>query len=395
MRAETSSRQNEGRDQSASKSLLYVVTEDWFFRSHFLPMAAAAQADGYRVFVACRCGPARTDLEARGLTVLPLSGDRADVSVGSAWRELRAIDQAIRDHDIDITHYIALRPVLIGFVLSLVRRRNRSVYALTGRGFLGSATGLKARVARWALRVATPALFAGRRSWFLFENRDDPAFFGLSAERANVSILGGAGVDPEEWRPAPLPPPAPLRVAFVGRMLRIKGVADLVEAVALARGAGAPIELSLYGEPDPANPASLTEAQLKDWDRREGVSWRGRADDVAAVWAAHHVCVQPSLGGEGLPRALLEAAASGRAIIATDTPGCRDFVRPEIDGLLVAPGDPPAISEALARLAADRQLVERLAAAARRRIFDGFSQSDVQTAVTRIYQGLWTGRAIR
>lgn len=380
---------------AASKSLLFVVTEDWFFRSHFLPMADAAKEAGFRVFVACRCGDARSDLEARGLTVLPLDGRRSDTGLASLWSETMAISRIIRDHDINIAHFIALRPILVGFALATFPRRHRSVFALTGRGYLGGDKSLSSRTLRALLRLATPRLWAGNRSWFLFENRDDPAFLGLDPDRnPNLSILGGAGVDPGLWRPDPLPEGPTLRIAFVGRMLRIKGVADAVEALSLARREGADVELSLYGEPDPANPASLSRAELEGWARLPGVSWRGRTDRVAEVWAAHHACVQPSLGGEGLPRVVLEAAACGRAILATDTPGCRDFVREGREGLLVPPGRPDLLAKAILRLAADREEVAGLAAGARRRLFEGFTADDVSASVRQAYERLWNNERV-
>ncbi|WP_342362201.1 glycosyltransferase [Terrarubrum flagellatum] len=372
-----------------SRNLLYVVTEDWFFRSHFVPMAEAARAAGFKIWIACRWGEARADLESRGFRLLPLDGDRKKVSLGSALAEFAAIRRAIRDHDMDIVHFIALRPILIGFALALTEWRHRSVYALTGRGWLGISPKWPARLLRAALKATIPLLFAGRRSWFLFENRDDPAFFGLDLTRnANISILGGAGVDAGQWKPLPLPPLDRLRCAFVGRMLRSKGVEDAVEAIRIARAAGVPVELSLFGDPDPQNPASLTRAQLESWTGADGAAWRGRTRDIAGVWTSHHLCLQPSLAAEGLPRSMLEAAASGRGFITTDTPGCREFVRNGVEGRVVAPERPDEIAAAIAQVWSDPSQLETWGENARRRVLDGFTVEAVTSDVLLAYNSL-------
>ncbi len=171
-------------------------------------------------------------------------------------------------------------------------------------------------------------------------------------------------------------------------MLWSKGVDTAVEAARLARAEGANLELSLYGAPDPSNRRAIPEATLRDWSR-DGVAWHGATGDVAAVLARAHVACLPSRGGEGLPRALLEAAAGGRAILTTDVPGCRTLVRDGIEGLVVPPDDSKALAAAMVRLAADPALVARMGAAARARIVEGgFTEAAVTRAVLRLYADL-------
>jgi glycosyltransferase involved in cell wall biosynthesis len=204
-------------------------------------------------------------------------------------------------------------------------------------------------------------------------------------------VVGGAGVDPAAYRPQPLPPMLPLRVALVARMLWSKGIDVAVEAVRLARAQGAPVELDLYGAPDPSNRRAIAEATLRDWSR-DGVAWHGSTADVAAVWASHHVACLPSRGGEGLPRTLLEAAACGRTLVASDVPGCRSLVRDGVEGLLVPADDAPALAQALVRLSRDPALVAGLGAAARARIeAGGFTEAAVTEAVCALWRDLLEG----
>lgn len=367
------------------RTAAFVVAEDWFFASHFLPMARAARELGLNVLVVTRVRDHRAPIEAEGARVIPLEAERRSLNpmaAGYAAGRLAAILRAERPA---LVHCIALRAILIGGSAALMAGIPRRVFAFTGSGFLGARGNIVGHAARAAMRLLVRGLETAQ-THYLFENPDDPRLLGLDpADAARVAIVGGAGVDPDALTPAPLPPQPPLRVAVVARMLWSKGVDLAVEAARLARARGAAVELSLYGAPDPSNPKAIPEATLRGWSARPGVVWHGPTRDVAGVWAAHHVCCLPSRGGEGLPRTLLEGAACGRALLTADVPGCRELVRDGVEGLVVLPNDPEALAEAIVRLAADPDRVARMGEAARARILDGFTERDVIDAVKRMY----------
>ena len=371
------------------RKLVFIVTEDWFFASHFLPMARAARELGLEVTVVTRVRAHREAIEATGAKVIPFEADRRSlnpVTTGLKTGDLAAI---LRREKADLVHCIALRSILVGgFAAGMVGVRRR-VYALTGLGFLGARTDRIARLAQRAVRLLVRGLET-RQTRYVFENADDPKLLGLDPAGENVVILGGAGIDPEALKPAPLPPQPPLKVAIVARMLWSKGIDVAVEAVRTARAQGAAVELSLYGAPDPANPKSIPEETLKAWAAEPGIAWHGRTEDVAAVWRDHHVACLPSRGGEGLPRTLLEAAACGRAIVTTDVPGCRTLVRDGTEGRLVPAGDAASLAEALSDLSRRPDLVARMGAAARARVLDGFTERDVMESVKRLYSAMLT-----
>ena len=375
------------------RSLVFVVTEDWFFASHFLPLARAGAAMGLSVAVVTRVRDHRAAIEATGARVVPLEAERSSLNpmaAGYAAGQLAAILKALKA---DIVHCIALRAILVGGTAAAMANVPGRVYALTGLGLIGARQDRVGGLARTALRHLIRGALASRRTRFLFENPDDARALGLDPADTAVTIVGGAGVDPAAYAPAPLPAQPPLRVALAARMLWSKGVDVAVEAVRLARGRGVPVELSLYGAPDASNRRAIPEETLRGWSR-DGVAWHGASRDVAGVYGAHHVACLPSRGGEGLPRTLLEAAACGRALVTTDVPGCRDLVRDGIEGLVVPPDDPEALAGALARLAADPDLVAGLGEAARARILSGgFTEAAVAEAVCGIYRELLAGTA--
>ncbi len=369
------------------RKLVFVVTEDWFFASHFLPMARAARELGLAVAVVTRVRSHREAIEATGAKVIPLEAERRSLNPMAAGYAAGQLAAILKAEKADLVHCIALKSILVGGFAAAMAGVGRRVYALTGSGLLGARTDTLSRLSQRAVRLLVRGLETGRTR-YLFENTDDPKLLGLDPAGPQVTVLGGAGIDPEALRPAPLPPGPSLKVAVVARMLWSKGIDVAVEAVRAARAKGAAVELSLYGAPDPSNPKAIPEETLRAWSAEPGIAWHGVTQDIAAVWRDHHVACLPSRGGEGLPRTLLEAAACGRAIVTTDVPGCRTLVRDGVEGRLVPPGDAASLTEALLALLAGPDLVARMGEAARARVLDGFTERDVMDDVKRLYRSM-------
>jgi glycosyltransferase involved in cell wall biosynthesis len=221
------------------------------------------------------------------------------------------------------------------------------------------------------------------------QNEDDRRLLAASRPAAaeRVALIPGSGVDITHFQPVAEPPEPPLVAAYVGRMIGIKGVATLVEAQQALRRRGIDIALVLAGAPDPENPTAIDVATLTGWQALPGVSWLGHRTDIRSVWAGAHVAVLASRG-EGLPKSLLEAAAMGRPIVATDVPGTREIARPGGNALLVPPDDPEAFAEALGRLAADAGLRRRFGAASRRLVEAKHSEQAISEATAALYRRL-------
>ena len=372
--------------------LLFVATEDWFFASHFLPMARAARELGFDVAVIARERNHRRVIEATGARLIGLEAERRSLDPRALFKQVTALKRLIAAEKPDILHCIALKPIALAGLAGKLAGVERRVYALTGLGFLGARQGVLAALARFAAISWLRGVIDGPQVRFLFENPDDPVTLGLDPQdAAKVAIVGGAGVDPLILMPSQMPPAPPLKVALVARMLWSKGVDLAVEAVRLARAEGAKVALTIHGAPDPSNPKAIPEATLKEWAARPGITWAGPTRDIEGVWKAHHLCILPSRGGEGLPRTILEAAACGRAILTTDVPGCRSFVRDGQDGMVVPADDAAALARALVVLARAPGLVERMGDSARARLLDGHTERDVMNGVKTLYLSLLGG----
>lgn len=367
--------------------LLYLVTEDWFFVSHFLPMAEAATQCGFDVVVATRVRQEGERLTAAGLRVIAVEGRRGSFSLAVILRDFIQSYRVVRAERPDIVHCIALRPVAIGGLAAKLAGANALVLAPTGLGHLWIEPSMATRLLRGIVRLVVGTWLRGPRTRYLFENHDDPGEFGNGPNGADVTIVGGAGVDGARIPSEPEPSVPPLKVAVVSRMIRPKGIVEAVEAVQRARATGVPVELDLYGDPDAANPRSIAPETLAEWSSQPGIRWRGHIDDVAKVWREHHVAMLLSYR-EGLPRSLVEAAAAGRPIITTDVAGCREVVRDGKEGILVPLGDIDKAAQALVTLAKDAGLRQRLGAAANARFRERFTADAVKQAVRELYRSL-------
>ncbi|HRK17663.1 MAG TPA: glycosyltransferase family 4 protein [Hyphomicrobiaceae bacterium] len=377
----------------AARRIMYVVTEDWFFLSHFRYMAEAAREAGYDVSVVARGGECAEEIRRLGFDFRPLDVARSSMNPFSLAANVLSLVRELRAERPEIVHLVALRSVLVGAVATLAVPGVRIVAAPTGLGYAWSNGGVKAGIIRGLVRVAMSSI-RWRGGAFLFENRDDAAAFGTAPRASRRSVVvPGAGVDPAEFSALPLRPEGPLRVAVVGRMLRSKGIATAVDAVRKARESGSDVDLDIYGAPDRENPESFSETELEAFNRLPGVRWHGATRDVRAALERADVVMLLTRYREGVPRALIEGAAAGRALIATDVPGCRDVVVHGGNGFLVpVDGAADAAAAHLNSLAQDRALLARFGAAARAHFLEGFTRAHVVEAVVALYDGL-VGRA--
>ena len=232
----------------------------------------------------------------------------------------------------------------------------------------------------WAIRQA-----AGDSRVIVQNPEDGAALAGFGVAQERIVLIRGSGVDTDHFTPLPEPPGPTVTVALVARMLRSKGVPDAVAAVRRLRAQGMAIELALAGPTDPDNRDSLSDAELAALTAEAGVEWLGRVEDVRAIWRRAAVAVLPSTYGEGVPKALIEAAACGRAIVATDMPGCREVVRAGETGLLVPPHDIGTLADALAALVRDPARRQAMGRSGRALVEREFGEAEVARQTIALY----------
>jgi len=374
-------------------TIVFLVTADWYFWSHRLPIARAARRAGFHVVVATRVESHGEAMRGEGFEVLPIAIPR---TFGSPWAEIRSllgIFGLYRRVRPALAHHISVKCALYGTLSARLARVPAVINTLPGLGYLFTSRQWRARALRPLARLAFRLLFNGPTTRVIVQNPDDYAFLeeqGLVA-RNRLVLVRGSGVDIRRFAPRP-EPDGPPSVAMVSRMLWDKGVGELVEAARLLRSRGRSLRIVLVGAPDPENPGSVPLDRLGEWNRSGVIEWTGARDDIPEVWASSHIATLPSYYGEGVPKALLEAAACGRPIVAADVKGSREVVRHGQNGLLVPPCDAAALAAALDQLAADPELRRRMGARGRQIAESEFAEDIVVANTLAVYRDLLGAR---
>ncbi len=312
----------------------------------------------------------RSEIESHGFRFVPLTISRKSMNPG---KEAMLFGQLLRIYGRlrpDIAHQVSIKPVLYG---SLASRVVPSVAVINGISGFGYALGgsHERRVLRPIVLTAYRGALSHPRSLTIFQNSEDRDEFidkGL-VRPASALLIRGSGVDCALFVPHPEPPGNPV-VMFAGRLIWEKGVADFVEAARIIKRTAPDVRFVVVGVPDEDSPQAVPRDSLRQWDEIGLIEWWGQRSDMAAVLSMASVVVLPTFYREGVPKILIEAAAAGRAIVATDTPGCRDIVRHGENGLLVSPRHAPSLANAVRSLidnpglrrtygAAGRALAER------------------------------------
>ncbi len=374
------------------KTLIFLLTEDWFFASHFLTRALAAKAAGWRVILVAYSGAATPTIREAGIEVIPVAFIRRRTNPFAELLFTLQLAKLYRRLRPDMVHHIALKPILVGGIAARLAGVPAIVNAPTGLGFVFSSEKLLAKLLKPLVSLLLRVTLSPKNARVIFENPDDQAELErLGMIRPGAAVLiRGAGVDIKTFHPAP-EPPLPVRVILIARMIREKGVADFVEAARVLRDQRIAAEFVLVGAPDPGNPNTVSEAELRAWEAAGLVTWLGPRKDIAQRLRGAHIACQPSSYREGLPKSALEAMASGKPLVATDIPGCREAVVDGETGILVPPRNPAALAAALRRLIEDPALRARMGAAGRLRVEQYFADAIICRQTLLVYDALVAG----
>jgi glycosyltransferase involved in cell wall biosynthesis len=379
------------RPPEAAPTVAFLVTVDWYFYRHYRALASAVLAAGYRVLVITGVDAHGDAIRSLGFDLFPIKISRKGMHPVRELPALLRLVRVLRRIRPDLLHSIAQKPVLYGSLAARLTGIRAVVAALPGLGWLFTSDVRRARLGRGLVMLGYRLLLRGANVRVLVQNTADRTELkrvgGLDAV-----LIPGSGVDLGRFVPCPAPP-GPVTIVLASRLLWDKGVGELVEAARFLRARMVGCRCVLVGMPDDGNPASVTRERLESWQAEGVIEWWGYREDMAAVLRQAHIACLPSYYREGIPKFLLEAAASGLPLVTTDMPGCRDTVEPEANGLLVPPRDAPALAAALRRLIEDEDLRERFGRRSRALAEERFGGERVAQATLAVYRDLLDPRA--
>jgi glycosyltransferase involved in cell wall biosynthesis len=363
-----------------------IANTDWYLYNFRLSLVKALQEKDYDVILISPGGEYTSLLKEQGFKWYEWQVSRQSIV---PWQELKSIRRLVhlyRQLKPDLVHHHTIKPVLYGGIAAHRAQVPAVVASITGRGYSFQGQGSRAQLLEQVVKPFYRCVLRIDNTQIIFENESDQQYF-VHAGFANPEqchLIESVGVDPELFYPVP-EPDGPAVILLASRMLWDKGVGVLVEAARLLQQKGLEFKIELVGNPDPGNPTSISKKQLHAWEKENLLEWLGWQSDMQHIFAQCHIVVLPSFH-EGVPTGLLEAAACGRPIVASDIPGCRTVVNDGKTGLLVPPRQPEPLAAALECLILDPDLRGRMGKAGRERILRHFTQQQINKKTLEVYR---------
>ncbi len=368
--------------------LLFVVNDASFFLSHRLPLARAAANVGYEVHVATPVEGRGEDLVAMEFNFHPLPLSRHKTQLFAELRSFLSLYWLFRTLAPSLVHLVTIKPVLYGGLAARLARVPGVVSAVPGLGYVFLRTGWTAALLRGLVKMVYRLALGHANLRVIFQNPDDQELFirsRLVPEKKTV-LIRGSGVDPEQFAPVPEPGGVPV-VVLAGRLLWDKGVGEFVAAARILSQRGVHGRFVLVGATASGNPATVCQEQIEFWQNQGVIEWWGFQNDMVEVLRKAHIACLPSYR-EGLPKFLIEAAASGRPVVTSDVAGCREVVRQGVNGFLVPARDPEKLADSLHELIEGPELRHAMGARGRMLVVPEMTVETVVQQTLSLYTAL-------
>jgi len=320
-----------------NNKILFLVTEDWYFISHRLPLAIALKKNGFEVSVACKDTGKLEQINSYGFNCYNLKINRGYSSLFKVIKSIIEIKKVINISNISIIHAVSIQSIVLALFATLFNKNIKIVAAITGLGSIFLTKNIKSRIIKYIIKLFLILNFQRNNIKVIVQNRDDKKFVNKSllCKNNKIIIIRGSGVNIKHHYVQPEPNYSPIIISFVGRLIKDKGIEYLLKAFKLAYKKNKNIKLLLVGNLDNDNVSSLGISELNNIIKNDNsIEYIGEIEDIREIWKISHIAILPSKR-EGLPKSLLEAAAAGRAIITTDVPGCREIALNNVNAKLV------------------------------------------------------------
>jgi len=317
-----------------------------------LPLAHGAKEKGYDVIIGLIGG---TGEILEGFQAISIPKPAGSLNPFSLLQTKCAIQKLIKTQRPDLLHTVTLKYAFICGLASLFMP-HKKIYTIAGLGYLFRSSGIKAACLQMLVAPLLYLVLRARGTFLIFQNPDDLESMKAQGyvKDKNAFLIRGSGVDLERFKISPDPQNEIPIVLMPTRLVREKGIDIFIEAARIAHSRGVNAKFQIAGGETNHNPEAISAHQMQAMIKGSDVQWLGKVDDMPTLLASVDVIVYPSYYGEGIPRVLLEAAATGKPIITTDHPGCREVVVHNHNGLLVPIKNARETAESLEVLLKDK-----------------------------------------
>lgn len=369
--------------------LVFVVNVDWFFLSHRLPIAKAALLKGYEVHLICKDTGKMGQISESGIIVHDVSFSRGGTRIYDELSTLFSLNKILKEIKPDIIHAVTIKPVIYtGLLLHSFGLKPKFVAAISGLGYIFSATSFKAKFLKYLTVLLYKLAFYHKKKVVIFQNTtDERTLSSIAKLRNNEKVLiKGSGADLGVYNFTEEPVGESIKVIMACRLLKEKGVYEYVDAAKLIKSRLNNVEFLLAGTPDSENPNSVLLSELTEWDENGVIQYLGQCDNIPKLFSESHIVTMPSYYGEGVPKVLIEAAACSRPIVTTDNPGCRDSIIPDVTGLLIPIKNSQYLADSLTTLIVNKKMRVEMGKKARAFAIENFDVRNVVKEHLDVYQ---------
>lgn len=317
-------------------------------------LAFQYRKNGLEVILVSPPGSYGPELEKLGFRWIPLNFSTRSINPLKELVLLWTLFKLYCKEQPDLVHHFTIKCALYGTFIARAIGGIKILNSITGLGHVFTDTRLRSRIISRFVTALYRLILSNKNIKVTFQNTEDRDYFvdHHLVKDDQISVIRGSGVDCKKFRPSKVVRvfSRPVRVLFASRMIKEKGVIELVQAAKILKQRQVDVEFIFAGDIYPENPSSLTKEEIHDIAKSGLITYLGHVHDMPNLIAGVDMVVLPSYR-EGSPKILLEAAASGKPIVATDIAGCRGIVCPQVNGILVPVKDISALADAIEILA--------------------------------------------
>ena len=361
--------------------ILFVVNDIDFFISHRLQLAIFLTKKDYKVYVLANKIP---EIKFRKIKFLKFDLNRSSTNLISNLKSIFQLNLILKSIRPNLVHSITLKPILFSSILLLFNKKIKLINAISGLGFL--FTKKRKSISKTVVSFLFRIIIIIRKPFFIFQNEDDYEEFKNLGLKKEFKIIKGSGVDKNLYSYTRPVKKEKLNITFTGRILKDKGIIELIEAVKLLHGKFKnEIILNIYGKIDKNNPAYISEKKIHELLIPGFIIWHGFTNSIKEILIHSDIYCLPSYR-EGIPKSIVEAMAIGRPIVTTNAPGCNDTVENEINGFKVSIEDTIGLSKKLQLLIENESLRIEMGKKSRKLFEKNFTLERVLNQTLEIYE---------
>ena len=366
--------------------VLFLVAEAKYFLSHRLSLAQSAKEEGYDVIVATKDSSKLGFLQDR-FRVIEIPFNRSIGGIQEELRTLATLSECIRKNRPAIVHAVSLKISILAALCVWRVRDSVLLCAFTGLGHLFTSSKVSTKLLRFIVQLTLRLLLSNKNYWSVVQNKEDLELIQRvrGGDNTRLLMIPGSGVNTDFFPYSKIPKDKACRVLFPARLLIDKGIQEFVLAARSIMSRRSDVEFVIAGGLDPTNPSAICQSEVESWIEEGIIEWMGEVQDMRPLYQGSTIVCLPSYR-EGLPKSLLEAASSGRPLVATDVPGCREICRSGENGLLVPAKDSITLASTLETLLDDLKLCEGLGEQGRKIVESEFSEREINNVFLKLYK---------